>query len=144
MTRWINEDELKKLFATKCATECVVCLYNNNSAGVDECHCLLVDKAAKTNDVKEICVANVKFDKEELEKIVNERVIEKIKTGELALQDNRITGKWIQENMFDEEFGVWKCSVCGESWVTEGVGHPIEASYKFCPNCGVRMEEPAT
>lgn len=139
MTRWINADELKKLFGTECASECAVCKYYNNAHEVDECFCLLVDEATTTNDVKEICVANVTFDKKELEKIVNEQVIEKIKTGELALQDNRKTGKWIQENMFDEEFGVWKCSACSESWATEGVGHPIEANYKFCPNCGADM-----
>ena len=67
MTRWINEDELKRLFATKCATECAVCSYYNNAAEVDvECHCLLVDEAPKTNDVKEICVAKVTFIAEDM------------------------------------------------------------------------------
>ena len=50
MTRWINADKLKKLFATECATECAVCSHYNNAAEVDECHCLLIDKATTTQD----------------------------------------------------------------------------------------------
>ena len=47
-------------------------------------------------------------------------------------------GKWIDDGQYDNFFPhhEWRCSECGE-YVLE-IGEPW---YKFCPNCGARMDE---
>ena len=47
-------------------------------------------------------------------------------------------GKWIDEGQYADFFPhhAWRCSECGE--------HVIEIDtpwYKYCPNCGARMDE---
>ena len=47
-------------------------------------------------------------------------------------------GKWIDEGQYADFFPhhAWRCSECGE--------HVIEIDtpwYKYCPNCGTRMDE---
>lgn len=47
-------------------------------------------------------------------------------------------GKWLDEGQYDDFFPhhAWRCSECGE--------HVIEIDtpwYKYCPNCGARMDE---
>ena len=49
-------------------------------------------------------------------------------------------GEWIDlhdENVLYEQ--TYKCSVCGEWFVIEA-GTPKENGYKYCPNCGARMD----
>ena len=48
-------------------------------------------------------------------------------------------GKWKQwdDYGFDETY---KCTACGESFVLIE-GTPITNGYKYCPNCGARMDE---
>lgn len=46
--------------------------------------------------------------------------------------EERPTGEWI----FD---GEWRCSMCDQTpWYNK---NPMESGYKFCPNCGAKMEE---
>ena len=47
-------------------------------------------------------------------------------------------GKWIDEGQYADYYPhhAWRCSECGE--------HVIEIDtpwYKYCPNCGARMDE---
>lgn len=48
-----------------------------------------------------------------------------------------VHGKWIDEGQYADNFPhhAWRCSKCGE--------HVIEIDtpwYKYCPNCGARMD----
>jgi DNA-directed RNA polymerase subunit RPC12/RpoP len=79
--------------------------------------------------------ATVTFDKDELERIVEERVIEPIKNGELVIKEERPTGKWVKifENPFTNGY---VCPFCG---------HKIQVTEQFlpkvtkCENCGASM-----
>ena len=83
---------------------------------------------APTVEPEKVLVANVTFDKDELEQLVQDRVIEPIKNGELVLQtDTRPQGKWIFVSR-----NCWKCPCCQEL-TNEGKN--------FCPNCGADMRE---
>lgn len=71
--------------------------------------------------------ATVTFDKDELYRIVDERVIQPIKNGELVIKEKRPTGHWIEF-----KGGYYKCDKCGE----------VERAKKnFCPNCGAEMRK---
>lgn len=71
----------------------------------------------------------VTFDKDELERITDERVIEPIKNGELVIKEKRPTGHWIE--MTDGRgHSSYFCSRCGTQ---EG------KRYGYCPNCGADM-----
>lgn len=54
--------------------------------------CNLIDNAP-TVDIK--AFANITFDKDELEQIVRDKVIEPIKNGELVVKEERPQGEWI-------------------------------------------------
>lgn len=43
-------------------------------------------------------------------------------------------GRWIKLY-----FGNYKCSECGDWW--HGDDNEVVESFKFCPNCGAKMEE---
>ncbi len=54
---------------------------------------------ASTVETEKVLVANVTFDKDKLEQIVRDRVIEPIKNGELVLQtEERPQGEWIRKD----------------------------------------------
>lgn len=49
-----------------------------------------------------------------------------------------VHGRWIDEGQYGDNFPhhAWRCSECGE--------HVIEIDtswYKYCPNCGARMDK---
>jgi len=50
-------------------------------------------------------------------------------------------GKWIDEGQPDDFFPhhAWRCSECGEQVLEIG-----EPWYKYCPNCGARMDDDET
>lgn len=84
---------------------------------------------APTVDIKPF--ARVTFDKDELEQIVRDRVIEPIKNGELVLKtEERPQGKWIPQTDYDG-FTYWKCSECGKK-------NDYEVT-DFCFRCGADM-----
>lgn len=78
--------------------------------------------AAPTINIKPF--ANVTFDKDELEQIVRDRVIEPIKNGELVVKEERPQGKWIpvkyrpltaeQRIAFAEHYGIEYCDTASE------------------------------
>lgn len=40
----------------------------------------------------------------------------------------------------DYEENTWQCSECGEQFYLED-GTPQENEYRYCPNCGAKMDE---
>lgn len=46
-------------------------------------------------------------------------------------------GHWIDEGLYNDDFPyhAWKCSECGEYMIEIDVPR-----YKFCPECGAKME----
>ena len=47
-------------------------------------------------------------------------------------------GKWIDEGQYADYYPhhAWLCSECGEQLIENGTPW-----YKYCPNCGARMDE---
>lgn len=45
-------------------------------------------------------------------------------------------GRWLDVDCFD--IGFWQCSCCG--FLSEAIAAP--KLYKYCPNCGAKMEVP--
>ena len=52
-------------------------------------------KNAPTVEAEKILVANVTFDKDELNRLIDERVIEPIKNGELVIKEERPQGEYV-------------------------------------------------
>ncbi len=105
---------------------------------------LAVIDNAQTVEPEKVLVANVTFDKDQLEQIIRDRVIEPIKNGELVLQtDERPRGKWIHRRIItkDRSFDVVVCSNCQTefSWDAE-TGVSMD-NYMTCPNCTADMQE---
>lgn len=113
----ISRSEVEKLGAT--------CLARRNENGQLEAVISLDN--APTIDVNPYAI--VKFDKDELKRIVDERVIEPIKNGELVIKEERPAGKWIKSDV--PESMLAKCSLCGFDCGAY--------SHNFCPNCGADM-----
>lgn len=81
-------------------------------------------------EVDEHCIANISFDREQLEEIVEERVIKPIKNGELVVKkEGRPHGEWVTT-----ERG-YECSECGALHSDD---------YPFCHMCGADMRKEAT
>lgn len=58
-----------------------------------------------------------------------------------ALQD-RPTGEWMEMGTNADGTHNIKCDQCGEGFKTRGHArsHNTKNKYKFCPNCGAKME----
>lgn len=91
----------------------------------------LIDNAPTVKPEK-VLVANVTFDKDELARLVDERVIEPIKNGELVLQtDERPHGEWLEP--FESNGKTYhKCTHCH-------ISSELILFGNFCPNCGADM-----
>lgn len=81
--------------------------------------------------------ATVTFDKDELERIVDERVIEPIKNGELVIKGERPTGHWIKVS--DCYCWHWECENCHRRPSRTSTGYDDLSN--FCPNCGADMRK---
>ncbi len=92
-------------------------------------------------EVDEHCIANFSFDQEQLRKIVEERVIEPIKKGELVIKEKRQQGEWIELKtnppFLDHRFYI--CSKCGREIDVITPDESLD-DYPFC-HCGARMIE---
>ena len=82
--------------------------------------------------------ATVTFDKDELDRIVDERVIEPIKNGELVIKEERPQGEWIEYTDRITLDTYYECSNCKEPWATIE-GTPWQNMMNFCPNYGADM-----
>jgi hypothetical protein len=87
-----------------------------------------------TDDIKKLpsvtpvaCIATVKFSKEDMRKLVNEKM------KDIVVE--RKKGHWIMTNDYltaaYESIDYVKCSCCGEESLEEG---------NYCPNCGAEMQ----
>ena len=71
----------------------------------------------------------VSFDENKLKEIVQTEVIDKIKSGEIVLQDERPQGEWI----YDEDYiNPYRCDKCN---------YHNDDKTNFCPNCGADMRK---
>ena len=57
-----------------------------------------------------------------------------------TIKPERKTGHWVETG--DEPYDEWECDVCGFAIDGSGCIDPEEYRdvYKFCPNCGAKME----
>lgn len=79
---------------------------------------------------EKVLVANVTFDKDELARLIDERVIEPIKNGELVIKEERPQGKWIDRM---EDKGYVECPFCHKQ-ISGG-------DLNFCVKCGADMRK---
>ena len=80
-------------------------------------------------EIKEVPIANVTFDTEKLKELTD-GIVERIKNGELVLQDERPKGEWItstNDNGISYQFFCDKCK------------REVQVITNFCPNCGADM-----
>ena len=80
-------------------------------------------------------IANVTFDTEKLKELTDD-IVERIKSGEIVLQDERLKGEWIetQRGIIVTEY---KCPFCGRT-VKDDTGYDVSADFPFC-HCGADM-----
>ena len=48
-------------------------------------------------------------------------------------------GVWIEREDMYYGWNIWECSACHEEFCIEE-GTPKDNEYKYCPNCGAKME----
>ena len=52
-----------------------------------------------------------------------------------------VRGEWIRMDETQALLSVeWKCSQCGQEIRVDGILTAIGAGWKYCPNCGAKME----
>lgn len=83
---------------------------------------------APTVEPEKVLVANVTFDEDKLKDIVRTEVIEKIKSGELVIKDERPQGEWNEI-----QAGMLVCPFCG--------ARPHKDFKNFCAKCGAKMQK---
>ena len=95
-----------------------------------------IDNAPAVEPQK-VPIANVIFDEEKLKELTDE-IVERIKSGEIVLQDERPKVEWIevQKGIIVTEY---KCPFCGRT-VKDDTGYDVSADYPFC-HCGADMRE---
>ena len=81
-----------------------------------------------TVEPKKVLITNVTFDEEKLKELTD-NIVERIKSGEIVLQDERPKGEWIYT---DNRWGLgdWECDNCHKY---------SNKDTNFCPNCGADM-----
>jgi len=84
----------------------------------------IIDNAPTVEpEIKKVPIANITFDEEKLKELTDE-IVERIKNGEIVLQDERPHGKWNIEHDWVH------CSSCG---------HEQNYPSNFCSKCGADM-----
>ena len=96
----------------------------------------LIDNAP-TVEPQKVPIANVTFDTEKLKELTDD-IVERIKSGEIVLQDERPKGEWI-ETQRGIHVTDYKCSCCGRT-VRDDTGYNVANDYPFC-HCGADMRE---
>ena len=125
----ISRSALKKQFAKKCVHNCYYCKSAIWDKKTERYNCGLIDNAPAV-DPEKVLIANVTFDEEKLKDSVQTEVIEKIKSGELVIKDERPQGKWIKLDS-DNPYAV-ECPFCNARHC---------CVQNFCGNCGADMRK---
>lgn len=112
MTRLIDADVLHTLFNENCASECAICTFYENCKG--NLYCGLIDNAPTINNEP--------------------------KKGEW-IKGREISREMISDTILHIDYENFTCSKCG--LVLDHLLYHVDGSpfYKFCPNCGAKMEE---
>ena len=57
-------------------------------------------------------------------------------------KDAVVRGEWVRVDESQALLSVeWKCSQCGQEIRVDGILTAIGAGWKYCPNCGAKMED---
>ena len=51
-----------------------------------------------------------------------------------------VHGKWLRSDDDWYNCTVIQCSICGEEWCFETIDDVTLLNYKYCPNCGAKMD----
>ena len=86
----------------------------------------------QTVEPQKVLIANVTFDTEKLKEFTDE-IIERIKNGEIVLQDERTKGEWIDHS----EDGYVECPICEHLTTCEDNIDELH----YCWNCGADMRK---
>ena len=136
--RAVDADELKKGIVELCGN-----INANKGITIPTLAFIRLIDNADTVEPEKILVANVTFDKDELNRLIDERVIEPIKNGELVIKtEKRPEGEWVYG---EDECGQdgWFCSECGffVPWYYEYYENDVDfiREYKACPHCLAEM-----
>lgn len=92
-------------------------------------------------EVDEHCIANITFDREQLQEIVDEKVIKPIKNGELVVKtEEKPHGEWLEIKTNPPEFFGHKFYMCSKCGREIDVITPDESldDYPYC-HCGACM-----
>ena len=124
----ISREWLEDAFDNLCCHNCKTC---RNFRIEDSFYkCALIDNAPTVKPEK-VLVANVTFDKDKLEEIVRDQVIEPIKNGGLVIKEEKPQGKWVEP--FERNGKTYhKCNHCH-------ISSELILIDNFCPNCGADM-----
>lgn len=126
--RAVDADELKKGIVELCGN-----INANKGITIPTLAFIRLIDNADTVELEKILVANVTFDKDELNRLIDERVIEPIKNGELVIKEERSPqGKWIKSGKT-----TFFCSECGREINTKPFTRPD--NFPFC-HCGAEMK----
>ncbi len=135
----ISRDALQEEHSKECIHNCYYCQHFKWSKKKACSYCDVIDNAP-TADIKPFAI--VKFDKDELKRLVDERVIEPIKNGDLVLQiDERPHGEWIFDGVYHDSNNpigsdMYHCSICERSIITTLTKPTV--LFPFC-HCGADM-----
>lgn len=125
--RLIDADELKQALGKSTVT----IIGYGEAVFLDEAYGIIDN--APTVEPQKVLVAHVTFDKDKLEEIVRDQVIEPIKNGELVIKEEKPQGKW--EEPFESNGKTYhKCNHCH-------ISSELILIDNFCPNCGADMRE---
>lgn len=126
-------NDLKSNEALKAYAREVLCGNNPTNSLLIRMFDEIIDNAPPAEPEK-VLIANVTFDEDKLKEIVQTEVIDKIKSGELVLKDERPKGYWIGQNKDCRGYcDSFKCSECGALIYPNCV--QTECDYPSCPFC---------
>lgn len=49
-------------------------------------------------------------------------------------------GRWLRSDDDWDSLTLIRCSICGEEWCFEMIDDVTLLNYKYCPNCGAKMD----
>ena len=69
------------------------------------------------------------------------KAIKKMPKGIIADVAPVVHGQWLRSDDDWDSLTPIRCSICGEEWYFEMIDDDVTLlNYKYCPNCGARMD----